>query len=128
MKRAFVALMAALMVLSLAGVASAGEVKGPPGPGGATGGDTPVWPEFWLGEGPASICAFSGLNDEIGEEEPTLTQSYGTFVVLIMKAMDVNVREAKAILGEAPQDYCNPNRAPWGNPRKGAGDPPDDPV
>ena len=89
-RRSTVALLAALMVMAMtlgAGAAFAGEVKGPPGPGGAEGGATPV-ADFWSGGGAASICSFSGLTDEIitvpDSEfcEPTQTQSFGTFWVL----------------------------------------------
>lgn len=128
MKRLLLAMsLALLMVLSVAGPALAGEVKGPPGPGGATGGSTPV-DGFWTGDGPASICAFSGLNDVIDDFETTQVQSYGRFMVMIMKAMNLSSAEAKAFLGEAPHEYCNPNHAPWGNPKKGGGEPPPDPV
>lgn len=106
-----------LLVVALAPVASAGEVKGPPGPGGAEGGTTPI-DGFWTGDGAASICSFSGLNDVIDEFETTSTQSYGTFLVLVMKTFDLNVKEAKDFLGESPGHECNPVRAPWGNPKK----------
>ena len=119
MKKAFVAAAAALLlVLALAPAAGAGESRGPSGPGGATGGTTPV-NGFWAGTGAGSICSFSGLNDVIDETEPTRTQSYGTFIVLIMKQAGVDSATAKAILDEAPSDYCNPTRAPWGNPKRG---------
>jgi len=118
MKRAFsAAVLAALMVIALAPAASAGEVKGPPGEGGAEGGSTPV-ADFWTGSGAASICSFSGLNDIIDEIEPTQTQSYGTFMVLIKKELGLSTAEAKAVLGESPGHECNPTRAPWGNPKK----------
>jgi hypothetical protein len=106
-----------LLVVALAPAASAGEVKGPPGEGGAEGGPTPI-AGFWWGEGAASICSFSGLNDVIEETEPTQTQSYGTFLVLIKQTYGVSTAEAKAMLGEGPADACNPTRAPWGNPKK----------
>lgn len=119
MKRALVATASALfLILAVAPAAGAGESKGPSGPGGATGGSTPI-DGFWTGSGAASICSFSGLNDVIDAEEPTRTQSYGTFVVLIMKQANVDVQTAKAILAEAPSDFCNPNNAPWGNPKQG---------
>lgn len=105
------------LVVGLASAAWAGEVKGPSGPGGAEGGATPV-AEFWTGDGAASICSFSGLNDEIYEEEPTRTQSYGTFLVLVKEIFGVSAQDAKAILGESPSHECNPNRAPWGNLKK----------
>ncbi|GIU93267.1 MAG: hypothetical protein KatS3mg011_2173 [Acidimicrobiia bacterium] len=111
------AAVAVLMVVSVAPAALAGEVKGPTGPDGAQGGDTPI-AGFSFGEGAASICSFSGLNDVIDETEPTRTQSYGTFMVLIKNTLGVSTQEAKAILGESPDQLCNPNRAPWGNPKK----------
>lgn len=63
------AVAAALLALGAAS-ASAGEVSG-------NGKELPL-------RG-ASICKFSGLNDEITPEEPTRTQSYGTFLVLYGK-------------------------------------------
>lgn len=60
-------LAAALLMGSAALPASAGEVTG-------NGKDT---------AGPAharSVCAFSGLNDEITDFEPTNVQNYGIFV------------------------------------------------
>lgn len=105
-----------LLVMAMASAASAGEVKGPSGPGGAEGGPTPI-EGFWTGDGAASICSFSGLNDVIDEMEPTRTQSYGTFMVLIKETLGVSTAEAKALLGESPDDFCNPTRAPWGNPK-----------
>jgi hypothetical protein len=108
-----------LLVLAPASMVSAGEVKGPSGEEGAQGGFTPIGDgRFWSGDASASICAFSGLNDVIDEEEPTRTQSYGTFLVLIKKEFGLSTHEAKAVLGEAPGDACNPTRAPWGNPKK----------
>jgi hypothetical protein len=106
-----------LVVMAFAPMANAGESKGPSGPGGSTGGTTPI-NGFWTGDGAASICSFSGLNDVIDASEPTRTQSYGTFVVLAMKSAGVSVKEAKALVGEAPSQSCNPNRAPFGNPKK----------
>lgn len=53
----------------------------------------------------------------IDDTEPTQTQSYGTFMVLIKQTLGVSTAEAKAILGESPDDFCNPTRAPWGNPK-----------
>lgn len=114
---------AAMAVVVLAIPATAGEVSGPPGEGGAQGGATPI-NGFWAGDGAASICSFSGLNDDIITDpqsehfEPTMTQSYGTFVVLIMNLFEVGAQEAKAILGESPGHECNPNRAPFGNPKR----------
>ena len=106
-----------LLLMALAPVASAGEVKGPPGPGGAEGGSTPV-DGFWSGDGAASICSFSGLNDVIEGFETTQTQSYGTFLVLVKKMFGLSTHEAKAFLGESPGVECNPTRAPFGNPKK----------
>lgn len=106
-----------LLVMALAPAASAGESKGPSGPNGSTGGSTPI-DGFWTGGGAASICSFSGLNDVIDEIEPTRTQSFGTFMVLIMKSAEVSSHEAKAILDESPADFCNPTRAPFGNPKR----------
>ena len=105
-----VALLAALTVMMLvlsASAASAGEVKGPPGPHGAEGGATPI-----ATYQANSICSFSGLNDEITYEgefpEPTQTQSYGTFLVLIKKTMGISAQEAKQWL-PSPGMACNPN-------------------
>ncbi len=118
MKRAsLLSVLVLLLVAAMAPAASAGEVKGPPGPGGAKGDATPI-AGFWSGDGAASICSFSGLNDVIEDEEPTQTQSFGTFLSWIMKAFDLSAAEAKAELGESPGHACNPNRAPWGNPKK----------
>lgn len=103
--------------MALAPAALAGESKGPSGPGGAQGGSTPI-NGFWTGDGAASICSFSGLNDVIDESEPTRTQSFGTFMVLVKKSFGLSPAEAKAELGETPALACNPNRAPWGNPKK----------
>ena len=98
-------LMVMVLVLS-ASAALAGEVKGPPGPGGAEGGATPV-----ASYQARSICSFSGLNDEItydGEfPEPTQTQSYGTFLVLI-KSFGFSAQEVKQML-PSPGVACNPN-------------------
>lgn len=115
MKRASWLVLVLLMVMAFAPMALAGESKGPSGPGGATGGSTPI-DGFWTGDGAASICSFSGLNDVIDEEEPTRTQSYGTFLVLIKNLAGIGAQEAKVILG-SPSDECNPNHAPWGNPK-----------
>jgi len=121
MKRASLLGLVLMLVVLLGSAASAGEVKGPSGPGGAEGGATPI-AGFWSGDGAASICSFSGLNDEITFEgefpEPTLTQSYGTFLVLVMQTFDVGAKDAKELLVESPGDSCNPNRAFWGNPKK----------
>lgn len=118
MKRTCIgAAVAVALVMAMTSVAGAGEVRGPSGPDGATGGPTPI-AGFWSGDGAASICSFSGLNDVIDDEEPTRTQSYGTFLVLIKQQAGVDTKTAKAILGEAPADLCNPNSAPFGNPKR----------
>jgi len=117
MKRASMLSLLVLVIMALAPLAWAGEVKGPSGPGGAEGGSTPV-DGFFAGTGAASICSFSGLNDIIDDAEPTRTQSFGTFMVLVKKSAEVSPAEAKAILGETPADSCNPNRFPLGNPKK----------
>lgn len=116
-KASFISVLVVLLLMALAPVASAGEVKGPPGPGGAEGGPTPI-DGFFAGTGAGSICSFSGLNDVVDEFETTSTQSYGTFLVLVKNTFDLGVHEAKAFLGESPGNECNPTRAPWGNPRK----------
>ena len=118
MKRASLLVGVLLLVMAaFAPAALAGEVKGPPGAGGATGGPTPI-DGFWTGDGAASICSFSGLNDVIDESEPTLTQSYGTFLSFIMRTYEVSAHEAMEILEETPADMCNPRNAPFGNPKK----------
>ena len=116
-KASLLSVLVLLLVMALGPVASAGEVKGPPGPGGAEGGATPI-DGFWSGDGAASICSFSGLNDVIEGFETTSTQSYGTFQVLVMQTFDMSAQEAKEFLGESPGHECNPTRAPWGNPKK----------
>jgi hypothetical protein len=104
-----VLLMTLIMVFG-ASSALAGEAKGPSGPvsfenpdyPGATGGPTPV--NGYIAQ---SICSFSGLNDVIIDEpgpkyEPTLTQSYGTFIVLFGKeAVDNDPH------GGSPGETCN---------------------
>jgi hypothetical protein len=110
---------AAMGVAVLAIPAAAGEKSGPPGPEGAEGRATPV-AGFWTGDGAASICSFSGLNDVIEEQEPTQTQSYGTFLVLVRQIHpEMSLQEAKEYLGESPGHECNPNRFFLGNPKKG---------
>jgi hypothetical protein len=117
MRRASLLGVIVLLIMAFAPAAWAGEVKGPPGPGGAEGGTTPI-DGFFAGTGAASICSFSGLNDVIDEFESTQTQSFGTFMVLVKKAFDLSPQEAKEFLGETPADSCNPNRFPLGNPKK----------
>ena len=90
----------------------AGEKKGPPGPDGALGEETPI------AEGrAASICAFSGLNDErIPIFEDTQTQSYGTFLVYFSRQFGFSIRDFKNGDGEgqqfqlpSPGVACNPS-------------------
>lgn len=50
-----------------------------------------------------SICAYSGLNDEITPEEPGRVQSYGQFV-------RVGLKEFLDGLGLSPGNACNPTR------------------
>lgn len=119
MKRATLLGLVLVLVMALAPAASAGEAKGPSGPGGAEGGATPI-ADFWTGDGAASICSFSGLNDVIDEVEPTRTQSFGIFLVLVKNAAGVSAQDAMDILGETPGHECNPTRAPWGNIKKGS--------
>jgi hypothetical protein len=87
-------LTAAGIAVMAAAPASAGEVNG-------NGGDLPL-------KG-ASLCKYSGLNDEITEEEPTRTQSYGTFFVLIRNATGMSTKEFKdAGILPSPGLACNP--------------------
>ncbi len=91
---------AAAMTAFGSGVAYAGEVNG-------NGKELPL-------QG-ASICKYSGLNDEITADEPTRTQSYGTFLQLYGKwgAADMEVppghgiRMAKEFI-PSPGLACNP--------------------
>jgi hypothetical protein len=106
-----------VLAMAVTGAAFAGETKGPPGEGGAQGGPTPI-DGFWTGDGAGSICSFSGLNDVIDETEPTQTQSYGTFMTLLMHTLGISSHEAKDILVESPGEECNPTRAPFGNPKR----------
>ena len=82
------------------GVAFAGEVNG-------NGEELPL-------KG-ASICKYSGLNDEINAEEPTRTQSYGTFLQFFGKgaAPEMGVSPGagtKPVKGMSPSPggACNP--------------------
>ena len=91
---------AAAMTAFGSGVAFAGEVNG-------NGKELPL-------KG-ASICKYSGLNDEINEEEPTRTQSYGTFLQFFGKAAAADmgvapgagIRMAKEFI-PSPGFACNP--------------------
>jgi hypothetical protein len=94
MKKVTVIAAIALALVATGGPAVAGEVNG-------NGKELPL-------KG-ASICKYSGLNDEMTEEEPTRTQSYGTFLALIMKTYGVSAQEAKMML-PSPGDACNPTR------------------
>ena len=106
-------LMTMVMVLG-ASPALAGEKSGPPGPEGAEGDFTPI--NSYRAN---SICSFSGLNDEITYEEgpqgeppePTQTQSYGTFLVLLKSTFGLSAQEVKAS-GELPSPgfACNGKR------------------
>ncbi len=98
----------ALMMVVGASAAIAGEVSGPPGEGGAEGSATPI-----ADYRAKSICSFSGLNDvktyepgPDGPPEPTQTQSYGTFLVLIKSTMGLSAQEAKQFL-PSPGFACN---------------------
>lgn len=81
---------ATLAIVSAAAPAIAGEVNG-------NGAELPL--------NGASLCKYSGLNDEWTAQEPTLTQSYGTFFVLIKGLAGVD--GAKAAL-PSPGVACNP--------------------
>lgn len=62
-----------------------------------------------------SICAYSGLNDEITADEPTRTQSYGTFLQLYGKwtaegmgtTTGAGIQAVKGML-PSPGFACNP--------------------
>lgn len=81
---------ATLAIVSTAAPASAGEVNG-----NGTG----------LPLAGASLCKYSGLNDALTPQEPTRTQSYGTFFVLIKGLAGIDA--AKAAL-PSPGIACNP--------------------
>jgi hypothetical protein len=86
----------AALVLSLgAGAALAGEITG-------NGRSLEVVPSPWgMVVHGKSLCAYSGLNDEITAEEPGRVQNWGT----IPKAM----RDIYGPLGFHPGMACNPN-------------------
>lgn len=92
---AAVALTSAAFAAIAAGPASAGEVNG-------NGEELPL-----MGH---SICKYSGLNDEWTDQEPTLTQSYGTFLVLIKSTTGLSAREVMTGILPSPGDACNPTR------------------
>ena len=87
-----------LILMVSAGVAMAGEVKGPPG------GDLPDTP---IGAAPdadphaSSICSFSGLGD--GEDEPGRTAAHVQNWGQIPKV----VRDEISTFGFHPGDSCN---------------------
>ncbi|HSW43895.1 MAG TPA: hypothetical protein VLM76_15465 [Patescibacteria group bacterium] len=49
-----------------------------------------------------SLCAYSGLNDEISQQEPGRTQSYGQLV-------RYGLKESVDSIGGSPGQACNPN-------------------
>lgn len=85
----------AALAVTAAGPALAGEVNG-------NGKELPLKGN--------SICKYSGLNDEINEGEPTRTQPYGTFLVLIKKSMGVSPQVVKNGILPSPGDACNPTK------------------
>ena len=89
-------LAAAGIAVMAASPASAGEVNG-------NGKELPL-------KG-ASICKYSGLNDEQTADEPTRTQSYGTFLVLIRGLTGMSTKDFKdAGILPSPGDACNPTK------------------
>jgi hypothetical protein len=94
-KKLAVAASAALLAgLCATSSAFAGEVKGPPGPGGAS---TPIRSGV-----SASLCAFSGLNDYVQGQTITQTQNWGQDTRLGI------------IEGPSPSIGCNPTRTSAG--------------
>lgn len=92
-----VSIASAALVLSLgAGAALAGETTGSGKSLKVEGGG-----KWHTGLHARSLCAYSGLNDEITEEEPGRVQNWGT----IPKA----VRDMMGPLGFHPGMACNPN-------------------
>jgi hypothetical protein len=112
MKKLLLALaLAAVMVLSVAGMASAGEITG-------TGDATPIG-DFWTGGGAASICSFSGLNDwpwdpeNPGIDDPEgfgRTQNWGQLPKQLRDDIRAGNSPAPGHL-EAPNVSCNPAHA-----------------
>lgn len=51
-----------------------------------------------------SICAYSGLNDEVTEEEPFKTQNWGT--------IPKEFRDFLRSIGVSPNTECNGSRSP----------------
>ena len=107
MNKASLSLVSILALVS--SLAFAGEVKGPPGPDGATGGDTPN-AGFFDGEATAaSICSSSGLNDQRMPGEDTQTQSFGTFLVYFSELLGLTKQEVREFVLPSPGRACNPS-------------------
>ncbi|WP_377639236.1 hypothetical protein [Oryzobacter terrae] len=92
---AAVALTGGVLAVIGASPASAGEVNG-------NGDELPLKGR--------SICKFSGLNDEITPDEPTRTQSFGTFLVLIKKSAGLRPGDVRGAILPSPGDACNPTK------------------
>lgn len=101
-KRMAVAAASAALITGFGGgVAAAGEVNG-------NGDELPLKGN--------SICKYSGLNDEVNAEEPTRTQSYGTFLQFFGKgyaeAMGLTpgagIQALKDGMIPSPGVACNP--------------------
>jgi hypothetical protein len=88
---------AALLASLSAGLALAGEVKGPPGQGG----DTPIGVAPDDDPHANSICSFSGLGD--GEDEPGRTAAHVQNWGQIPKEQ----RDFLSTIGFHPGDSCN---------------------
>lgn len=87
-------LAAAGLAVFAASPASAGEVNG-------NGKELPL-------KG-ASICKYSGLNDVMTPDEPTRTQSYGTFLHLYQGWSGLDMKTFKEVSGfPSPGTACNP--------------------
>lgn len=88
----------ATLVLSLAaGAALAGETTGNGESLKVDGGG-----KWGTGLHARSLCAYSGLNDEITPDEPGRTQSYGQLV-------RIGFKEFVDSIGGSPGEACNPN-------------------
>ncbi len=102
MKRKLLPIVAALAIVPLgASIASAGEITGNGRLKAVNG---------------RSICAYSGLNDAITEDEPHRTQSFGTLVKDVARAGMVSSFAHEGIGGRdgthgvgIPGNSCNPN-------------------
>ena len=65
-----------------------------------------------------SVCKYSGLNDEINAEEPTRTQSYGTFLQFFGKGYaqmagmtpGAGIQALKEGMIPSPGMACNPTK------------------